>query len=145
MKKGIMFAWMIIGAALIAAGLLCLLCLKSSTAAGGAMAALPYICIGIGCGSFGHGTGELISKKTMKKAPELAKQITIEKNDERNIVIANCAKGKAYDAMIYIYAALLISFGLMGIPVHVILLLVFAYLIVIGISIYYRCKYDKEM
>ena len=109
------------------------------------MIALPYICIGVGCGAFGHGMGEMISKQTMKSAPDIAKQIEIEKHDERNIEIANRAKGKAYDAMIYIFGALLVSFGLMGLAVYAILMLVFAYLLVVGISIYYRCKYDKEM
>lgn len=142
MKKGAMFTLTVIGFVLIVVGLCCL---KTAVAAEGAMRALPYVCIGVGCGAFGHGMGEIISKKAMKNAPDIAKQIEIEKNDERNIEIANRAKGKAYDAMIYIFGALLVSFGLMKVPVYVVLMLVFAYLLVIGISIYYRCKYDKEM
>ena len=47
--------------------------------------------------------------------------------------------------MIYIFGALIISFGLMNIDGHVVLMLVFAYLLVQGISVYYRGKYDKEM
>ena len=142
MKKGFMFILTVIGFVLIIVGL-CYL--KSTSDPEGIMIALPYICIGIGCGVFCHGMGEMISKQTMKKAPDIAKQIEIEKHDERNIEIANRAKGKAYDAMIYIFGALLVSFGLMGLAVYAILMLVFAYLLVVGISIYYRCKYDKEM
>lgn len=142
MKKGAMFTLTVVGFVLIVVGL----CeLKFSAVAEGAMAALPYVCIGVGCGAFGHGLGEIVSKRTLKHAPDLAKQIEIEKHDERNVEIANRAKGKAYDAMIYIFGALLVSLSLMDIPLYVVLMLVFAYLLVVGISIYYRCKYDREM
>ena len=33
----------------------------------------------------------------------------------------------------------------MELEMAVVLLLVFAYLLVVGISIYYRCKYNREM
>ena len=142
MKKGAMFTLTALGFIFIVVGL-CYL--KSSAPLTGAMTALPYVCIGIGCGAFGHGMGESMSKWAMKNAPELEKQMEIEKHDEPNIEIANRAKGKAYDAMLYIFGALLVSFALMDIAMHLILLLVFAYHLVVGISIFYRCKYDKEM
>ncbi|MEA4815056.1 MAG: hypothetical protein VB112_09145 [Oscillospiraceae bacterium] len=142
MKKGAMFTLTVVGFVLIIVGL-CYL--KSSAPLTGVMTALPYVCIGIGCGAFGHGMGEMISKRAMKNAPDIQKQLEIEKKDERNIEISNRAKGKAYDAMIYILGALIVSFGLMEIPLYVVLLLVFAYLLVVGISIYYRCKFDQEM
>ena len=69
----------------------------------------------------------------------------IEKNDERNIMIANKAKGKAFDRMTYIFGALMVSFALMDVDMTAVLLLVFAYLLVHGFSIYYRMKFDKEM
>ena len=143
MKKGAMFTLTAAGLALLVAGL----CLLRAPAQGtGLMAALPYVCIGLGCGAFGHGLGEMIGGRAMKSAPDIRKQMDIEKNDERNIEIANRAKGKAYDAMIYIFGALAVSLGLMeDTPVYVVLLLVFAYLSVVGISIYYRCKFDREM
>lgn len=31
--------------------------------------ALPYICIGVGCGAFGHGMGNIISKRALKIIP----------------------------------------------------------------------------
>ena len=139
MKKGIFFTLSVIGLVLIAVGLYFA---KSAPEAQGVMRVFPYYCIGIGCGAFGHGVGELIA---LKAAGDLQKQIEIEKKDERNITISNYAKGKAYDAMIYIFGALIISFGLMNIDWHVVLMLVFAYLLVQGISVYYRGKYDKEM
>ena len=117
----------------------------SKTNTDGIMIALPYVCIGVGCGAFGHGMGQLISNRALKNSPKLKKQMEIDKNDERNIMIANYAKGKAYEAMIFIFGSLLVSFSLMNLEMYAILLLVFAYLLVVGISIYYRIKYEKEM
>ncbi|MET0017505.1 hypothetical protein [Oscillibacter sp.] len=139
MKKGVFFTLSVIGLVLIAVGLYFA---KSAPETQGVMRVLPYYCIGIGCGAFGHGVGELIA---LKAAGNLQKQIEIEKKDERNIAISNYAKGKAFDAMIYIFGALIVSFGLMNLAPYVVLMLVFAYLLVAGIAIYYRCKYDKEM
>ena len=47
--------------------------------------------------------------------------------------------------MVYVFGALMVSLGLMSVDVKVILLLVFAYLFVVGSSIYYLEKYSKEM
>lgn len=111
----------------------------------GIMRALPYVCIGLGCGIWGHGMGEIISQRAVKNHPGVEKQIKIDKLDERNVAIGNRAKAKAYDMMIFIFGALMLTFALMGIDMIAILLLVFAYLFVIGYGIYYRCKFDKEM
>jgi len=107
--------------------------------------ALPYVCIGIGSGIFGHGLGNLIANKVVQNNPDMQKQMEIEKNDERNIVISNRAKAKGYDIMTFVFGALMISFALMGVDVVPILLLVFSYLFVHGYAIWYRFKYDKEM
>lgn len=109
------------------------------------MRALPYILVGLGCGIFGHGTGNIISQKSLKNSPDIQKKIEIDKNDERNIAIRNRAKAKAYDMMVFMFGALMLSFALMGVDMIAVLLLVFAYLFVMGYSVYYRCKYDKEM
>jgi len=111
----------------------------------GIMKALPYLCVGIGCGLFGHGMGNVISKKAVKGNPEIEKQIEIDKKDERNIAIGNRAKAKVYDMMVFVYGALMLSFALMGVDMIVILLLAFSYLFVISYGIYFRFKYDKEM
>lgn len=88
------YAVTIIGLLLLAAGL-CLL--KMNGDPQGIMLALPYVCIGIGCGLFGQGMGNIISERAVRSNPEIQKKLEIEKNDERNIAIANRAKGKAYD------------------------------------------------
>ena len=69
----------------------------------------------------------------------------IDKNDERNIAIANQAKAKAYDIMLYVFGALMVAFALMSVDMVAVLLLVAAYLFVVGFFIYYLNKYHKEM
>ena len=111
----------------------------------GLMLTLPYILVGVGCGVFGHGMGNVISRKAMKNHPEIEKQQEIERRDERNVAIVSRAKSKAYDMMIFVFGALMLSFALMNVELRVILMLVLSYLFVVGYGIYYRVKYDKEM
>lgn len=132
----------LIGVIVLGAGLVLL---KTVFVPQGVLKALPYVCIGLGCGIFGHGMGNVLSRKAMKSNPDMQKQIEIEKHDERNIAIANCAKAKAYDMMTFVYGAMMLSFALMGVEMIVVLLLVCFYLFVHGYAIYYRSKYSKEM
>ncbi|GGL65208.1 hypothetical protein [Sporolactobacillus putidus] len=111
----------------------------------GMMKTLPYMCVGLGCGFFGQGMGEIVRRRALKNYPDIRKQIEIDRHDERNTAIGNRAKAKAYDLMKFTFGALMIAFALMGIDLAAVLLLAFAYLFVLGYGIYYRCKYDKEM
>lgn len=106
---------------------------------------LGYVCIGLGCGMFGYGTGELISRRALKSDPALQRQMEIIKNDERNIAIADHAKGRAFDMMTFVFGALMVSFALMGMDLAAVLLLVAAYLFVHGYALYWRFRYDREM
>lgn len=74
-------SWLIagIGAALLAAGLVLL---KLDSHPQGVMLALPYVCIGLGCGAFGCGLGDLIQGRAVRKHPQLQKQMEIEQKDE---------------------------------------------------------------
>ncbi len=111
----------------------------------GFMLPVAYISIGSGCGMFGHGIGNIVSRNLMKKHPEVQKQLSIEQSDERNLLISYRAKSKAFDFMTYLFATIMLVFALMQIDLAAILLLVFAYLLVQGYGIYYRIRYDKEM
>lgn len=142
MKTKKYFVVAAIGLLLLAAGL-CLV--KMVADPQGIMLALPYVCIGIGCGLLGQGMANVISQKAIEKNPEIQKQKEIEVNDERNIAIGNRAKAKAFDVMTFVIGALMLTFALMNIDLAAILLLVFAYLFMQGCGIYYRCKYEKEM
>lgn len=132
----------IAGVLLLGAGLLLL---KRFPAAHGGLLALPYVCIGVGCGTFGQGMGRIVSRRALKNSPALQKQQEIEQRDERNAAISNRAKGKAYDRMVFVFGALMVCFALMDIALAAVLLLVCAYLFVVGCNIYYRMKYEKEM
>lgn len=105
----------------------------------------PYLCVGLGCGVFGQGLGELITRWSEKRHPEIARQREIEKNDERNIALRDRAQAKAYRIMIPVFGALFLAFGLMNVELRVILLLVAAYLYICGCSVFYNVKYRKEM
>ncbi|MDH8679870.1 hypothetical protein QE109_17115 [Fusibacter bizertensis] len=141
-KRMIDYITVSIGLALLVVGLYLI---KALTDPKGVMLALPYVAIGIGCGTFGHGMGNIIQRKALKGHPEIARQIAIDQNDERNIAVGNRAKAKAHDMMVYVFGALMLSYALMGVGVLPILLLVGSYLFVIFYGIYYRVKYDKEM
>lgn len=143
MRKERMNYWIAgIGAAVLIGGLALL---KLIVDPQGIMQILPYILIGLGCGAFGHGFGEAVSNNILKKDPQLKRQLEIEKQDERNIAIANQAKAKAYDMMLYVFGALMIAYALMRIGLAAVLLLVAAYLLVVGISVFYLNKYQSEM
>ncbi len=105
---------------------------------------LPYLCIGIGCGMFGYGLGEMIENNMMKKNPQIARQKRIEMEDERNIGHANAAKAKGYDMMRYVFAALLLAYTLISPKVEIILPFVSAYLFLQFYAVYHRIKLDKE-
>ena len=141
-KKLINYFSAIIGVILLACGLILIKLIHTPQ---GILTTLPYICVGIGCGMFGHGTGNIINSRIMYNNPDMKKQMEIEQKDERNIAIQNRAKAKAYDMMIFVFGALMISLALMNADMMVILILVTSYLFVVGYNVYCRIKYDKEM
>ncbi len=80
----------LLGIALVAVGFFFLL--RGYGAAQGLMSVLPFLAIGLGCGTFGHGMGALLSRKALAADPILQKQLEIDQRDERNQAIANLAK-----------------------------------------------------
>lgn len=143
MKKSISaYILTVVGVVLLAGGVYFI---KTIEAPQDMLVALPYICVGLGCVIFGHGLGEIVLQRAMKSAPAAAKQLEIDKKDERNLAIANQAKAKAYDMMVFVFGALLISLALMGIDLLVLLLFAFTYMLIIAYSTYYRFKFNKEM
>ena len=130
------------GILLMAAGLLLL---RTFPEAEGAARVAPYLMVGFGSGMFGHGMGDVISRRALKGAPDVQKALEIERTDERNVMIDNAAKGKAFDLMTYLYGALTFSFAIMDIGIAPVLLLVAAYLFVHGYAVYWRVRLEKEM
>lgn len=141
-KKSFNYLIAVVGLLLLATGLTLLKVIVNPQ---GILLVVPYTCIGLGCGAFGHGVGDIVNNRVVKNNPQLQKQMEIDKNDERNIAIANQAKAKAYDIMLYVFGALMVAFALMSVDMVAVLLLVAAYLFVVGFFIYYLNKYHKEM
>ena len=122
-----------------------LVLIKLLPEANGILKTLPYLCVGVGAGIFGGNLGTVIKNKTMLKNPQAAKQIEIDQKDERNNAIINKAKARAYDLMIYIYAAIILAFTLMRVDMYVIFTLIAVYLFFVFTYVYYISKYQKEM
>lgn len=138
MKKSVLYLLLAAaGAALLIAGAIWLRFGVDNVAA--------YVCIGVGAGMLGHGMGGWLQERALRNAPETRRRLEIETNDERNVALSCRAKAKAYDAMVYIFSALMLVFALMRVDLAAILLLVAAYLTVCGIGVYYRLRYEKEM
>ena len=132
----------VLGFVIFGAGLVLI---KLFPEAEGILKTLPYICVGVGAGVFGGNLGAAISNRIMIKNPQAAKQSEIEEKDERNQTIRNKAKARAYDLMIYAFAAILLAFALMQVDVYVILTLVAIYLFFVISNAYFLTKYHKEM
>lgn len=141
-KKAGMYITSVIGILLLILGLMMLKFVEEPT---GFIRVLPYICIGVGCGLFGHGMGEIMRRRLIKNNPEIIKQMEIEKNDERNVVIAAQSKAKAFDMMTFVYGALMLSFALMQVELEAVLLLVAAYLFVEGYAVFCRFRLEREI
>lgn len=141
MKRSTAICLALLGPALVALGVALI---KTGTMPA-ALTALPYLCVGVGCGAFGHGAGELLRLRALKSDPQLARQFEIEQKDERNQALSNMAKAKAYDQMVFVFGALQLAFALMQVPLAPLLLLVAAYLFVVFTGVYYRCKFDKQL
>ncbi len=118
---------------------------NSTKEAKGIMQALSYIMIGIGAGIFGQNLGTAYSIYALKKIPLAAKQKEIEEKDERNITIRNKSKAKAYDLMVIVFGALIMSFALLEVNLTAVLAMVVAYVLVVLSNIYFLNKYNKEM
>lgn len=110
----------------------------------GILLIISSVCVGLGCVIFGRGLGKVIDCLVMKSEPEYERQLSAEIEDECKVAIANRAKAKAYDMMVLVFGALMISLVLMGVELPVVALLVVAYLFVVGYGVYYRVRYDKE-
>ncbi len=137
-KRGANVFFLIVGLLICAAGPLLL---WFAPAEEGLLEGLPYICIGVGVGVFGGNLGALLAYRK----PEAMKQTEIERKDERNQALANKAKAKAFNVMLYVVAAVNIAFALMQVEAYVVLTLTGIYLFLIGVMIYYLNKYHKEM
>ena len=143
-NKNVIEEWLLtfVGIGLVVVGFLLH---KYSLSTDKMMVIIPYIFIGVGCGIFGHFMDNLIKYFSTKNHKELERQIQIDKNDERNILIAEKSKAKAYDLMIYLFASMLIIFSLMGVDKLAIIMIVAIYLSIQIYALYWRSKFESKM
>lgn len=141
MKKNTSILITILGTVLLVVGLYMVRAIIDPQ---GIMKTMPYLAIGLGCGMFGHGLGELYNRHVIGKDPQLAKQMEINKKDERNVMLANTAKAKGFDIMTYVFSALLLAYALMGSGWEIIIPFVVAYLFVEIYAVYSRVKIERE-
>ena len=106
---------------------------------------VPYLFIALGCGVFGHFTGNIMKYYSIKNHEDLMRQLEIEKKDERNILITEKSKAKAYDLMIYLFAALILIFSLMGVDKLQIVIIVATYLSIQVYALYWSSKLESKM
>ena len=81
--------------------------------------AVPFLCLGVGCGLFGGGTGELLA--------------------------VQAAKAKGYDVMTFAFGAMLLFSVLMEADLALTLVMVAVYLFIQFYSLWWRFKLEKEM
>ncbi len=118
---------------------------KNSETSNQVLATIPYLLIGLGCGIFGHFMGNIMKYFSTRNNEELERQIEIEKKDERNILIAEKSKAKAYDLMVYLFAGMLIMFSLMRVDKLQILIIVAIYLSLQVYVLYWKSKLEGQM
>lgn len=106
---------------------------------------VPYLFIALGCGVFGHFIGNIMKYYSIKNHEDLMRQLEIEKKDERNILITEKSKAKAYDLMIYLFAALVLIFSLMGVDKLQIVIIVAIYLSIQVYALYWSSKLESKM
>ena len=106
---------------------------------------LPGVLIGLGSGALGLGLSILLSAQVVKKHPDVARQVAIEEQDERNIAVSNRAKARAYDMTICVFGVLMVAYALMNAELTVILMLVGAYLLIVACCVGLTIHYNKTM
>lgn len=104
-----------------------------------------YLALGLGCCLVGYGSSRLSQRRILAGTPEVEKEFRINQRDERNQQITFRAKAKAYDAMCFVFAALLITFLMLGVDRLVILLFIIAYVFVLGYGLYHRFQLQQKM
>ena len=118
---------------------------RSMADAQGLLRTLPYICVGAGAGLFGGNLGRAIKKHLFRGSPDAARQLRIEAADERNVMINNKAKAKAYDMMVTVYGVLILVLAMLQVDMSVVLISVAAYLFIVFSMVYHLIKYHEEM
>jgi hypothetical protein len=110
----------------------------------GTMEVVNFVLLGVGCGMFGFGASGLLEHRFKLKHPESAAAKEIDAKDERSRLLEVKARAKGFNLMIYVFGLLLLVFTIMRVDYKAILMMVLAYLFVIGYSFCQRVRLEKE-
>ncbi len=103
------------------------------------------VLIGVGAGLAGMSLANLVTAWVEASNPAYSRKVAIEQKDERNQLINNAARAKAFQAFTPIMGILMLVFVLINVDLLPILLLVGAYILVYVFYFVYLNKYLKEM
>lgn len=103
------------------------------------------VLIGVGAGLAGMSLANLVTAWVEASNPAYSRKVAIEQKDERNLLINNAARAKAFQAFTPIMGILMLVFVLIKVEMLPILLLVGAYILVYIFYFVYLNKYLKEM
>ncbi len=103
------------------------------------------VLIGVGAGLAGMSLANLVTAWVEASNPAYSRKVAIEQKDERNQLINNAARAKAFQAFTLIMGILMLVFVLINVDLLPILLLVGAYVLVYVFYFVYLNKYLKEM
>lgn len=142
MKKSTGYLLTGLGLLLLAGGLYLIKAMPDGQAVAGVV---PYLLVGIGCGLFGHGVGNLCNAAVLRRDPQLAQQQEFAAKDERNVTLSNMARARGFNAMTYVFAVLMLAYGLMGVDFSVLIPFVLAYLGVQFYAVYCRLQLEKQL
>jgi hypothetical protein len=107
--------------------------------------AISGVLIGGGAGLFGMSVANLVNAWMEATNPQYRRKLQIENGDERNQIINNAARSRAYQAFTPIFGILMLVYVLLDVDLLPILLLVAAYLVVNTIYIVNLSRLNKEM
>ncbi len=111
----------------------------------GVVTVWPFASIGIGSGIAGAAIGQTLKRRKLATDETFQEQMQVLQADERNVIIMNRAKAKAFSISIYLYAALMLAFLLLRINYIAVLLLTVVYLATIVCYIVFFQRYSKTM
>lgn len=91
------------------------------------------------------GISRINKRRLSEKYPEIAKEQEILRNDERNKMLSDMAKGKGFDLMTYVFLAQIIAFYFMEVSMAVLIVMAAAWIFMQVYVVVCHIKLSKEM
>ena len=104
-----------------------------------------YLAYGAGICLMMVGINRITGKRFEKKHPEMAMENEILRNDERNRMLSDMAKGKGFDLMTYVFLAQIIAFYFMKVSPAVLIVMAAAWIFMQVYVVVCHTKLSKKM